>query len=86
MEVGMDSATKEVLLNLLRNLIQSTENTYYCYEMTWRTHAFLLQKFPDEYPIGYREAKGVSFEKLDQWRADQLRQLSAAIQLIESWR
>ena len=82
----MDSATKEVLLNLLRNLRYSVEQQYYINEMAWRTYSALVQMFP-EFPDNYRQAdKRVSFDELRRWRAEQLRQLDAAILLVESWR
>jgi hypothetical protein len=58
----MDSATKEALLNLLRNLRHAVEQQYYINEMAWRTYSALVQMFP-EFPDNYRQAdKRVSFE------------------------
>jgi hypothetical protein len=80
----MDSATKEVLLNLLRNLTDSVDTSYHCSEMAWRTFAALSQMFPERFPAEYQQATGATFEQLSQWRADQIRKLAAAIQLLES--
>jgi hypothetical protein len=81
----MDSATQEVLLNLLKNVKETTQNTHYAHEMAWRTYSVLVKMFPD-FPREYQTAKGISFREMLDWRDDQLQQLDAAIRLVESWR
>jgi hypothetical protein len=56
----MDSATKVVLLNLLKNLKQSTEDSSHSQEMAWRTFTGLSRMFPDQFPAEYQAAQGVS--------------------------
>ena len=81
----MDNATREALLNLLRNLRETCLEQYYINEMTWRTYSALVQMFP-KFPDNYREAdKHVSFQQMQGWRDDQLRRLDAAILLVQSW-
>lgn len=80
----MNEMTKEVLLNLLRNLKQSTQNTRYAYRMAWQTY-FALSKMLPDFQDAYENAeREVSFAQLEQWHADQIRQLDAAVQLLES--
>lgn len=79
----MDEGTKLVLLNLLTNLREATENTYYSYEMAARTHAALVRLIP-EFADEYGKDGPVSFVELARWRADQTQQLDAAILLVES--
>ena len=82
----MDSATREVLLNLLKNLRQTTDEMWQSYEMTWRIYSALVTMFPDQFPQSYRDAdKSVSFRQMHDWRSGQLRSLDAAIQLISEW-
>jgi len=82
----MDSITKEVLLNLLKNLRQTTDDMRHSYEMTWRIYAALLLMFPDRFLENYQGAdKHVSFEQMRDWHTDQIRSLDAAIQLISDW-
>jgi len=72
----MDNVTREALLNLLRNLRQTADEPHQINEMAWRTYSALVAMFPDQFPGNYREAnKRVSFEQLQNSRADQLRQL-----------
>ncbi|HZH82519.1 MAG TPA: hypothetical protein VFD87_05195 [Phototrophicaceae bacterium] len=80
----MDNATKEVLLNLLKNLKESTQNAYHAHDMAWRTYAALVKMFPS-FPDLYNQGEGVSFDEMLHWRDAQIRQLDAAIQLIEEW-
>jgi hypothetical protein len=83
----MDSATKEVLLNILKNLKESTQNTYYASEMSWRTYTALTRMFPEfSRHYGAVEEYGVTFSQMLHWRDVQLQQLDAAIRLIEEWR
>ena len=49
-------STREVLLNLLRNLRQTTDEMWHCYEMTWRTYSALVAMFPDQFPGNYQQA------------------------------
>jgi hypothetical protein len=82
----MDSATKEVLLNLLKNLKIATEHSYQTWEAQWQMHSALLAMFPERYEQLYNDsASHPRFETLTYWRDSQLRQLDAAIQLVGSW-
>jgi hypothetical protein len=83
----MDSAIREGLLNLLRNVRQTTDEMWQCYEMTWRTYSALVVMFPDQFPENYQQAnKHVSFGPMHDWRSDQLRSVDGAIRPIESLR
>jgi hypothetical protein len=82
----MDSVTKEVLLNLLKNLRQTTDDMRHSYEMTWRIYAALVVMFPDRFSENYREGdKHVSFGQMHDWHTGQLRSLDAAIELVSDW-
>ena len=82
----MDNATREALLNLLRNLRDTVDEQFHINEMAWRTYSALIQMFP-EFAQHYEKAdEHVSFEQMLHWRSEQLRQLDAAIQLVESWK
>ena len=80
----MDAATKEVFVNVLRNLRIALENIQQTQEMTWRTYSALRRLFPNEVPPLYESPEG-SLVAINQWHADQIRQLDPAIQLVESW-
>jgi hypothetical protein len=55
----MDSATKEVLLNILKNLKESTQSTYHCSEMAWRTYSALIRMFPHFHDLYNKAEKNV---------------------------
>jgi hypothetical protein len=52
----MDSATKEVLLNLLKKLVISTENVHQCVQMSYKTYSALVRMFP--FPELYAQPEG----------------------------
>lgn len=80
----MDEATKEVLLNLLKNVRRTTDDVYQCYEMALLTYSALLLTLPTFYDAYTRGDHELSFEKMLRSRADQTRQLDAAILLLEA--
>lgn len=83
----MDNATRESLLNLLKNSRQTTDEMWHCYEMTWRIYSALVSMFPDRFPGNYQQAdKHVSFQPMHDWHSEQLRSLDAAIQLVSEWK
>ena len=79
----MDSATKEVLLNILRNLKVASEMSYATYEAMERTRKALQQVLPDFDRLYH--SPDLNFDALKAWRDDQIRQLDAAIQLVQAW-
>jgi hypothetical protein len=61
---------KRRLLNLLRNVRQTTDEMWQCYEMTCRTYSALVVMFPDQFPENYQQAnKHVSFGPMHDWRS-----------------
>jgi len=81
----MDAAVREILINILKNVILTTDNTYKAYEMAWRTYAVLVEKDSDFYQQ-YENQTRVSFEQMHHSHAAQQQQLRAGIELLESIR
>ena len=84
---AMDNATQEALLNLLRNLRHVADEQNHVNEMVWRTYSAMLSMFPGWFLESYQQAdSSVEFQPMRDASADQLRQLDAAILLVESWK
>jgi len=82
----MDNATRETLLNLLRNLRQVADEQNHVNEMAWRMYSALLSMFPGQFLEKYRAADySVEFQPMRDASALQRQRLDAAIQLVESW-
>jgi len=60
----MDNATREALLNLLRNLRDTVDEQFHINEMAWRTYSALIQMFPEFAQHYQRANEHVSFDQM----------------------